>query len=227
MSGAMQMASAVEGTSLFAGLAKEEVARSLLCLGAGLHRYERGDVVIEEGEPGSVFGVVVSGTVQLERDDAFGNRTIISVVMEGETFCAAYAFAQAESMPISVVAREAAEVVLFAKGRTVIFCASPCAFHTRMIENMLGMMARNSIAVNDKLDVLSSRTTRGKIMAYLKGEARRAGGREVEVPLDRAEMADYLSVDRSAMCRELGRMKRDGLIDYRGRSFRLIKDMSE
>ena len=107
--------------------------------------------------------------------------------------------------------------------RILATCSSSCAFHSLLIENLVGVLAHKNLMMNEKLGHLSRRSTRAKLLSYLSAEAQRQGKKRFSIPFDRQQLADYLSVDRSAMSAELSRMKRDGLVDYR-RSYFELKD---
>jgi CRP/FNR family transcriptional regulator, dissimilatory nitrate respiration regulator len=212
---------ALQKTELFAGVEAADLPRLMSCLGAGVSRYRKNQPVFLYGERIDRFGVVLSGQVQVVRDDYYGNRNILAVFGPGELFAESFAFARAEALPVSVYAAEDVEALLIDSRRLTVTCAKACAFHSRLIRNLMEILAQKNVALTRKIEFLSKRTTREKLLAYLAAEAARAGSRRFSIDLDRQALADYLSVERSAMSAELSRLRRDGVLTCRKNRFEL------
>jgi CRP-like cAMP-binding protein len=129
-------------------------------------------------------------------------------------------------IPASVVAREKSEIFFADYKRVVTSCPSSCAFHSKLIRNMLGILARKNIMMSTKLEHITKRTIKEKLLSYLAEQAKRKGSRSFEIPYNRQELADYLSVERSALSAEMSKLKSGGVIDYRKNSFELLKEFS-
>lgn len=212
-----------ENVRLFDGIEGSELADLLDCMGARVVSYAREQFVFLAGDPVSGMGIVCSGSVQVVREDVFGNRAILAKLQEGDLFGEVFACAGVERLPVSVVAMEAAQILLVDFRKIVSTCSSNCPFHGRLIENMLGILADKNLMLNRKIEALSARSTRGKLLAFLDAQARTAGSRHFRIPFNRQELADYLSVDRSAMSAELGKMRDEGLLRFRRDEFQLLK----
>ena len=107
--------------------------------------------------------------------------------------------------------------------RITVSCTKACAFHSRLIFNLLKVVANRNLAFNRKLEILSKRTTREKLMTYLMHEAKRQGSSHFTIPFDRQALADYLGVDRSALSAEISKMKKDGILDSERSRFVLLE----
>ena len=206
---------------LFRGMSDDEMRSLAPCLSPDLRTYPKGALILREGDSSPAVGIVVSGSVHIVRDDISGARSILAEVPEGSLFGESYACSGTNRIPVTVVAATDAEVLFIDYQRIVGTCPSACAFHSKLIENMIAILAAKNVALSEKHEVLSRRSTRDKITAYLQSESRKAGAATFTIPFSRQEMADYLCVDRSAMSRELGRMQDEGLISYYRNSFRL------
>lgn len=206
---------------LFEGIGQEELPRMLGCLNAGTAVYRKGEIILREGEPVRRVGVVVSGQVQVVKEDFSGNRNILAEIVPGGLFAESYACVHSVSLPVTVVS--AAESVILWLDYTGIVspCASACGFHTRLVENMMSVLASKNILLSRKIEHISKRTTREKLLAYLSDQAAEQGSREFEIAFNRQELADYLCVDRSAMSGELGKMQREGILSFHSNHFRL------
>ena len=208
--------------ALFDGIGDRERGAMLGCLGARTADHPRGSVILEEGEPARELGIVLTGGAQIVRMDYFGNRSIVAEVGPGELFAESFACADTELLPVSVVASEDSRVMLIDARRVTESCSSACEFHSRMIFNLLRVVARKNLIMNQKLEITSRRTTREKLMAYLMTQAKMAGSDRFTIPFDRQELADYLEVDRSGLSAEIGKLRREGVLESRQSEFTLL-----
>jgi CRP-like cAMP-binding protein len=215
----MNLSQTLQKFDLFAG--SENIEHMLGCLQAKVKEYERDEYILQPGETPPAIGVVVSGSVWMVRDDYRGDRNILESYDAGEVFGESAVFQRNEPSTVGYVAAERTVIVFLAGWRIYSPCAKVCTCHQRLIENLLSVMAGKNMGLTRKIEHLSCRTTREKLLSYLSEQARVAGKRIFTIPFDRQELADYLSVERSAMSAELSRMKRDGLIDFDRSSFKV------
>lgn len=207
---------------LFENIERKDIAAMLGCLGAKIKEYGKNEIILAEGDPANRLGIVLSGSVQILREDYFGNRSIVAAVEPAQLFGESFACAGIKEMPVSVVSMEKSEVMLIDSRRITISCANACAFHSRMIMNMLRVVAQKNLIFNRKIEIMSQKTTREKLMAYLLELAKQNNSSEFVVPFDRQGLADYLGVERSALSAEISKMKRDGVIDSTKSRFKLL-----
>ncbi|MGI5970774.1 MAG: Crp/Fnr family transcriptional regulator [Oscillospiraceae bacterium] len=207
---------------LFEGIGEAELGQLLNCLAAKPAHYEKNEFIFMAGDMPSSFGIVLSGQVQVFQEDFFGNRSILSSLSVGDLFAESFACAEIESLPVSVVAAAESELLFIDFRALSSPCGSACSFHRRLIQNLLGIIAMKNINLTQKIEFISKRTTREKLMAYLSFEAKKAGSSAFSIPFNRQELADFLSVDRSAMSAELSRMRNEGILKYRKNQFELL-----
>jgi len=168
-------------------------------------------------------GILIAGQVQLVRTDYYGNRSIMMNIRAGQLFAESFACARAARLPASVVAVEDCEVLLLDCRRVLTSCCNACAFHSRIIFNLLQIVAEKNLALHRKAMITSRRSTRGKLMTYLLLQAKEAGRADFTIPFDRQGLADYLEVDRSGLSAELSKLKKAGVLDYYRSDFRLLQ----
>lgn len=209
---------ALRNTGLFEGIEDDEMDVMLKCLGAFTRRYAKDEFVFRRGDRTDCLGVVLSGRVREIREDWWGNRTLLSEHGADDTICTDYA-CSSDPLDVSVVATEPTEILYMDVGRVSNVCSSSCEFHNRLVRNLMKGLAGMSMDMNRRLDQLSKRSTREKICAFLSDQARAAGSSEFVIGMNRQQMADYLGVDRSAMSTELGRMQREGIIEFQKNRF--------
>ena len=212
---------------LFDGVGADDIEALLGCVGARAAAFARGATVLAEGGRASAMGVVLDGAVRVVRNDFYGNRTIQAAVGPGGLFGEALACAGVERMPVSVEAAEDTRVLLMRADRLLAGCPKACAFHGRVVTNLLCAMAQKNLVLNQKLEIASRRTIRDKLMTYLLSQAMAAGSDDFTIPFDRQALADYLGVDRSALSAEIGRLRREGVLDSQRSRFRLMNGGGE
>ena len=230
---------------LFAGVKEDEIRSMLKCLPAKKKKYKKGEFILLYGDSIRSIGLLVSGTVNVIKEDYWGNSNIVAAILPGETFADAYACSPNRTLGVSVVAAKDSEVLFLEVDRVLHVCSSACSFHSRLIQNLVMLLASKDLAMNEKLTHLTQRTTREKLLSYLSAQAmhqdissdRTDSDKEFgsgdegeisdsfEIPFDRQQLADYLSVDRSALSAELSRMARDGILEYKKNRFRLLKEV--
>ena len=216
----------LQNCPLFDGIRKEDLTGMLGCLGARQIRPRKGDTIFYEGDAAEFVGVVLSGTVFLIREDYYGNRSILAHIGPTQIFGEAYAFSGTDSLPVSVVAGEDSHILLLDSRRITTCCSNACEFHNRVIYNLLHLVSTNNLMLHQKIRIISQRTTREKLMAYLVHRAKELGSSSFTVPYDRQALADYLEVDRSGLSAEIGKLRREGILDCERSRFRLLKGSS-
>ena len=179
---------------------------------------------MSSGDQATSVGTVISGSVQVVKEDLHGHRSIIAEVGPGKQFGEAYVCAGVQALPVSFVAAADTTVLLVDYRKIVTTCSNACTFHHQLIENMIAILARNNISLAEKHEVLSKRTTRDKLITFLEGQAALAGSSTFTIPFSRQELADYLGVDRSALWREMSALEAEGAIEYHRNSFRIKKE---
>ncbi len=209
-------------TKLFAGVSEDEVGTMLSCLDARLHEYKKGEYVLRQGEHLNHITVLVSGELHIQRDDYWGNRAIVNRIAVGEMFGEAYIAPESGALLNDVVAVEDSVAIFFDVRRVITVCSSACRFHAMVVQNLFFAISEKNRTLVQKLGHISQRTTREKLISYLSEEAKRQNSASFTIPFNRQQLADFLSVDRSAMSNELCKMRDDGLLEFEKNQFKLL-----
>ena len=212
----------MERCALFEGVRLEDRQPMLQCLGARVVDVPKNSFVFREGDSANLVGIVLEGCVQMIREDYYGNRSILARIEPAGLFGESFACADVKNLPISVVAVEDSKVMLIDSHRITVTCANACGFHNRMIFNLMKGMADKNLAMNQKLELLSQRTTREKLMAYLMMQAKLHGSKEFTIPYDRQALADYLEVDRSGLSAEISKLRKEKILESEKKRFCLL-----
>ena len=207
---------------LFQSIADEDLDRMLHCLGARVETFDKKYTIFAEGNQIHHIGIVLSGSMQVIQIDYYGNRSLLYEMAASEIFAEEFACAEADELPVTVVANEACEVMLIDCRHILHTCANNCGFHQQLIFNMMKDLALKTISFHHRAEIISKRSTREKLMAYLMLQAKKANSNSFEVPFDRQELADFLEVDRSGLSVEISKMKREGIIDNQKNHFVLL-----
>ncbi len=210
-------------TQLFSGVGEEEIGTMLNCLQSHLCTYKKGEYVLRQGEHLDKILVLVGGKLHIQRDDYWGNRSIINMVSIGEMFGEAYIAPESGTLMNDVLAVEDSAVIFFDVKRIITVCSAACRFHSMVVQNLFFAISDKNRKLVQKLTFMTKRTTREKLIAYLSEESKRQNSSEFSIPFNRQQLADYLSVDRSAMSNELCKMRDEGLIEFEKNYFKLME----
>lgn len=208
-------------TALFHGLTEGELRQTLNCLGAVKKRYSKQSFLLRSGDQATTMGLMLSGSALLVQEDLWGRRNILAQVAAGDAFAEAFAAASGP-LNLSVVAQEDCEALLLDLNRVLTLCPSACPSHTKLVHNLVAVLAQKLLVLNDKITHMSRQTTREKLLSYLSAQAQRQGRLTFDIPYDRQQLADYLCVDRAAMSAELSKLQKQGLLQYHRNHFTLF-----
>ncbi len=211
----------IKRSELFAGIEEDDIEQMLKCFNAKKKKYDEGQVIFYGGEKIDQMGIVLSGRVYMENNDITGNKAIIRELVVGDILGDLYALARDGRLIFDAVAHKDAELLFIDVDKVMTPCAKACTRHLTTMRNLLTELAGKACNLDRKLSHMSMRTTREKLLSYLTEESKQQKSSTVTIIFNRQELADYLCVDRSAMSKELHRMKRDGLIDFSGNTFYL------
>ena len=207
------------GTRLFQGIREHEIEAMLTCLSAEERTYGKDAYIYRAGDVTGRLGGVMEGAVNIIKDDVWGNRKIIENIGRGQIFGETYACLKGEPLMVDVQASERSRILFMDVNRILTTCSSSCDFHNRLIRSLMYVLAGKNLMLTKKMDIITPKSLRERVMVYLSQESVKQGCRTVTVPFNRQQMADYLSVDRSALSAELSRMQRDGVISYEKNRF--------
>lgn len=206
---------------LFSGMEDDALLLALSCLHAQPAAYQKGEYIWHEGDEVRSFGIVLSGSVQIVRDDYWGNRMILAQMESADLFGETFAITETVSAVSTLAARDC-EILLIDCRAMLQPREGKCAFHDPLIFNVIRILAQKNRLLAQKIEHITRKTTREKLLSYLSECARKEGRDTFLIPFNRQELADYLAVDRSAMSSELSKLQREGVLEFHKNRFRLI-----
>lgn len=202
-------------TRLFRGLSPADIDQLLADLTVRVRTYEKGEVILLEGDPTSCLFLVRSGSAVIELSDAWGTVSVLAHVGPGETFAEAYACIPGERSLVTVSAVERSEVLALDVGQLLDDDSDAMPARMAVVHNLLALCARKNLHLSQRMLHIQPKTIRGRLMAYFSDCAKRAGSAAFDIPYNRQQLANYLNVERTALCHELSNMQREGLLRCR------------
>lgn len=209
-------------TALFQGCPEEDILNMAKHLDFRTVRYGKGDIIYSAGSIVTDIGLVHTGSVRIEHTDLWGNKSILGIIPAGGVFAESYACIQNEPMMVNAVANEDCDIVFINVLRLFMPCPA-CKIQNRVIQNLVMINAQKNLQLSRRSLHTSPKTIRGRLFSYFSQQVSAQGSNRITIPFDRQQLADYLNLDRSALSKELGKMKQDGLIEYDKNTFELRK----
>ena len=206
---------------LLEGVSPQEYQTMHACLGVYEQSFRPDDVIYDFGDGRGLLGIVAQGSAVVERIDRKGGRAILEHLGPGGVFGEMMMFKAAGDD--SVVVRAAAPTrVSFLRSEAVMRrCEHACACHSRMVENLFRLVTEKATSLSERVEVLSRRSIREKLLRYSQLQAAKGHGPSFQLPFSLSALADYISADRSAMMRELKKMREEMLVTITGRQVTL------
>ena len=208
---------------LFRSIPESEIPILLRHLEAYTRQYKKDSYLKMTGDPADFIGIVLSGELYICQTDFYGNRSIVASVSSGNLFAEAFACAGVTQLPADILAAADCRILYINSHPLLHSCDRCCSFHHQLIANLLGIVSRKNLYLNQKLSYTLRGTTKEKLLAYLSDQAKQHHSNEFTIPFNRQELADFLGVERSAMSAELGKLAKLGVLETKRRYFRLFR----
>lgn len=209
----------IKDNALFQGIKTEELSDMLDCMGCYIKCYQKDEIIILPSAEVTCVGLLISGSIHMVKENDDGSQMLLAHLKEGELFGETFACGSQRDSHVTFRAASACRTAYLQINKVLHACGNSCVFHHRMIENMMRQLCDKNIRLMEKAEVISRKTLRDKILTYLSIQSRHFGSKVFEIPLGRGEMAEYLCADRSALTRELSKMKKEGILDYEKNKF--------
>lgn len=212
----------LEACPLFDQIKTDEYEKMMACIKGHIRKFAQDDYVFLAGSEIDFIGVVVTGVVEIVKENLAGTRLILDILGPASIFGEGIASTRAKIAPVSVHVKEEAQILMIPYVRLIKACEHACGFHYQLIQNMVTLLGEKNFRMNSKIELLMLKGMREKLSTYLIYEAQRNSSLSFDIPLNRNELAEYLNVSRTSMSRELSRMKDEGLLDYYQNSFKIL-----
>ena len=214
----------ISKTALFQGCSEEDILNMSKHLDFRTNKYRKEHVIFGTGSVVTDIGLVLSGSVRIEHTDLWGNKIILGITPAGGVFAESYACIPNEPLMVDAVANEDCEILFINVPRLFIPC-SACVSQNKLIQNLVMISAEKNLQLSRRSLHTSPKTIRGRLSSYFSQQVSSQRSNKIVIPFDRQQLADYLNLDRSALSKELGKMRKDGLIEYHKNTFVIKTDI--
>jgi len=210
----------IKNNVLFEGITLSDFEKIFFCLSAKKKSYKKNEVILISGNIVNHIFIILSGSVQIVKENIDGKENILTELYSPEIFGEVFACANIVHSPITAIASDKSEVLFINYKKIITSCPSSCISHTKLIGNMLKLIAKKNLMLLQKIELLSKRTTRDRLLLYF--DMQRGMAKKFTIPYNREDLAAYLCVDRSAMSNEFSKMQKDGIIKYKKNIFEVL-----
>ena len=208
---------------VFKGITQEEFEEMKRCACLREKSYRKNERVFRPGDSTTELGIVLSGSVIVENTDVWGNTGVLTKVEPGGVFAETYALCRTPMM-VDVVVHTDSRILFVNLSALQPDAVARTGWQQKLLTNLLDIAVRKNLTLTERMSCISAKTVRARVLTFLSAQSLAAGSETFLIPFDRQQMADYLNVDRTALSKELGRMKADGLIDFRKNHFSIHKN---
>lgn len=212
---------------LFAGISDREILKILHCMDAEVKHICKDEYILRAGDTTEAVWLLAEGSALIAQEDLWGNRNIMANLTSGDFFAEPFAIIPDAVLNVSVIAIQDCKAVKIPADRLLTICSNACQYHNRLIQNLITVLAKKTLLINDKITHMSKRKTRDKLLSYLSAESKRQGSLSFDIPFDRQQLADFLCVERAAMSVELSRLQKEGILETDHSHFELNLDNAD
>ncbi len=224
MNDKLDMHSVLSRCALFENIKEEEFKGLLGCINSFTKTYQSNEYIFLSGDEINYIGILLSGSIELIKEDLAGSRHIMDFLSPSDIFAEGIACTKKHISPITVRTKQESTVLFIPFDRIIRTCGNSCGFHLQLIKNMMMLLGEKNYAMNRKMELLTLKGMREKLSTFLLNEAKKQGTMTFTIGPNRNELAEYLNVARTSMCRELATMKDLGMIDYYQNTFRIVSE---
>lgn len=204
----------IKNSPLFFGMNEDELRGILECFNARIKSFESGEMIIRQSDVITNLYLVLEGGVNIEKDTYWGRRIIITKLGVNDNIAMSFVASKAVESTIDAVAAQDTKLLVLNYEKCTSMCQNACARHKVLINNMFEILAKENLELLQKIENVSQKSIRDKLLTYLSNEARKNKNNSFEIPFNRQDLADYLNIDRSAMSFELSKLQKEGMIEY-------------
>ena len=214
----------IKNSPVFFGMTDDELKGLLECFHARVRKYQKEEMVIRQGEMISNISLILEGGVNIEKDSYWGRRIIISRLGKNDNLALSFVGSKDVESSVDAITVEDTLILILSYEKCTSMCQNACTRHKVLINNLFQILSKENIELIQKIENVSQKTIRDKLLTYLSNEAQKNHSNSFEIQFNRQDLADYLNVDRSAMSFELSKLQKEGFIAYTKNRFELIND---
>lgn len=210
----------IKRAPLFRDINEENILKFLHCSKGRIKNFEKGEIIILAGNISENFGLLVEGVAHVVREDYWGNKTIVGELHENEIFGEVFAL---QKIPLenTAIAKTNCKILFINTTLIINPCKDGNSFHDTIVRNLILILAKKTMMMNRKLEHITKRSMKDKILSYLSGISEKENKKTFSIPYNRTELSEFLCVDRAALSKELSKLQKEGYITYKKNIFTL------
>ncbi len=212
----------IKTSPVFFGMSDDELKGLLECFNARVRKYEKEEMIIRQGDIISNIYLILDGAVNIEKDSYWGRRIIISRLGKNENLALSFVGSKNVESSVDAITVDETLVLILGYEKCTSMCQNACTRHKVLINNLFQILSKENIELIQKIENVSQKTIRDKLLTYLSNEAQKNHSNSFNIKFNRQDLADYLNVDRSAMSFELSKLQKEGLLKYNKNNFELL-----
>lgn len=220
----MELYNDFQRLSIFSDTSENDILAMAHCFNIRIKNFAKNSVIVEAGAPLTSIILIIKGGAMVESYDANGDLSIIMKLKSGDVYAIEGAFAGESSYSYDLVATEKTSVAILNKHRLCKICDNRCKRHILLLEKIMNMMAERNFSLLEKISYMSKKTIREKVLNYLYNQSSQNNSSYFDIPFNKTELANFLSVDRSALSSELNKLKKEKVIDFEKKRYHILKD---
>lgn len=206
--------------NLFHNISEKNQEKLLKLLEANTFTFKKDITILSTIKDENIIGIIISGYIQIVRNDYNGNRTIIEELEENSIFGSM--FSSISNNEYDIITKEDSKIIIIEYNRIIEGVKSNYAFYTQFIQNLLQIISNKINEKNDRIEILTEKTIRNKLLKYFQIVSKKNASRNIYLPFTFTGLAEYLAVDRCAMSREIKNLKSEGFIEIKSRKITLL-----
>ena len=212
----------IKNSPVFFGMSDDELKGLLECFNARVRKYEKEEMIIRQGDIISNIYLILDGAVNIEKDSYWGRRIIISRLGKNENLALSFVGSKNVESSVDAITVDETLVLILGYEKCTSMCQNACTRHKVLINNLFQILSKENIELIQKIENVSQKTIRDKLLTYLSNEAQKNHSNNFNIKFNRQDLADYLNVDGSAMSFELSKLQKEGLLKYNKNNFELL-----
>lgn len=213
--------SKIRKAALFQNIPDNELEVLLDDVEGIIRHYNKGEIILPTDEHPQFIGVLLEGRIHMVKENTNGDEILVTIIWPGELFGESFACNKKSISCVTFITEEETTVLMIPFQKIISATERDYKAYKQLQVNIIAMLAEKNMRLMQKIGIVSQKTLRDKILAYLQMQVQEQGTEKIDIPVSRTVMAEYLGVNRSALARELSLMQKEGLLDMDHRHFDL------
>lgn len=221
LEGKMEIFKELKKNPIFKDFNDGQLSAILDCFSVEIKEFDKNQSIFQQNQPIEKIALILRGEANVEHIDIFDNQSIILNLKAGDFFGLEETYAERSIFLNSLIACEKSVVAFFDSNKFVFPCQNNCKHHQALLKKIINYISSRNLMLIDKIKHLSQKGIKEKVLSYLQSQSKMAQSPYFDIPFNKTELANYLSVERSALSTVLSRLKKEGVIDFEKKRYHI------